>query len=488
MKKIKLILMGLILVVSCTKEEVNEVTTNNSSVEEYQKLLSVAEINSYIEKQLKKDGDLLWINAPANVLWSAVTHGNGYLSIGYGKEVNFSNQKSLELDETKQNIVNILKSNEGSTKSNPITDEQDVLQYIEVKVSNLETIIALQHANDIRYMEPSSYTHFLATDNNEQAQKNFGCARNGRTVNPDDYRVTTPNSWIPWTFDVHNIPAAWQYSTGAGITVAIIDSGISDSQKFLGSDFNDGFSSGRTIQKFGTFDGSVVDDCGHGTAMSAAIAGPRNDDAMPVGVAYNCNLVSYRGTGDVLLESRKERRSVSKALMELADNPDVKIISMSIGWVWTVGNIKDAVKYAYSKGKMIVAAGGTSTTFTNWYAVIFPASMKETVAVTGIKENGKRCSICHDGKKIDFTVMMQRDGDSDRTMPVLGYRSDVRNVVGGSSIATATTAGIAALVWATNPNMSREQVLEKMQKAGEYYPNRSNKYGYGQIDVLKAVQ
>ncbi len=488
MKKIIIILIGLILVVSCTKEEVNDIVTNNSSLEESQKLLSVVEINSYIEEQLKKDADLLWIKAPANVLWSAVIHGDGYLSIGYGKEGNFSYQKSLESNRTKEKILDILKSKEVLAKSNPITDQQEVLQYVEVKIANLETIVALQKTNDIRYLEPSSYANFLDLNNDGQAQKNFGCARNGRTVNPEDYRVTAPNSWIPWTFDIHNIPEAWQYSTGAGITVGIIDSGISDSQKFLGSDFNDGFSSGRSIQKLGTFDGSVVDDCGHGTAMSAAIAGPRNDDAMPVGVAYNCNLVSYRGTGDVLLESRKERRSVSKALVELADNPDVKIISMSIGWVWTVGNIKDAVKYAYSKGKMIVAAGGTSTTFTNWYAVIFPASMKETVAVTGIKENGKRCNICHDGKKIDFTVMMQRDNDADRTMPVLGYRSDVRNMVGGSSIATATTAGIAALVWATNPNMSREEVLEKMQRAGEYYPERNNRYGYGKIDVLKAVQ
>ena len=488
MKKIQFLIIGLVLIVSCTKEKVNETIPNESVIEENQKLLSITEVNAYIEEQLKQKDDLMWFDAPANVLWSAVKHGDGYLSIGYGKEVHFSGQKSPEINKIKENIFAVLKANETTTKSNFVIEEQEILQSVEVKVSNLKTIEALQKLEGVRYLEPNSYTFFLENELNEENQKNFGCARDGRLVNPNDYRVTTPNSWIPWTFDVHNIPQAWQYSTGAGITVGIIDSGISDSQKFLGSDFNDGFSTGRTVEKLGTFDGSVVDDCGHGTAMSAAIAGPRNDDAMPVGVAYNCNLVSYRGTGDVLLESRKERRSVSKALIELADRPDVKIISMSIGWVWTVGNIKDAVKYAHSKGKMIVAAGGTSTTFTNWYAVIFPASMRETVAVTGIRENGKRCNICHDGRKIDFTVMMQRDNDGDRTMPVLGYRSDVRNVVGGSSIATATTAGIAALVWATNPDMTREQVLDKMQKAGEYYPNRSNRYGFGKIDVLKAVQ
>ncbi|WP_299898742.1 S8/S53 family peptidase [uncultured Aquimarina sp.] len=481
MKKITLIISVVIVFLSCSKDDITEIPENNSN----QKLYSIEEINNYISDQLKKNGDLDWTKTPTDILWSALVHSGGYLNIGYGNEgESFSNNRSTRLINIKSKILEIIDETEEQETSKSLNHDDEILNYIEVLITKKETLENIKKASHIRYVEPSEYNYFLP----DPEEKNFGCAFEGRIVNPEDYRVIAPNSWVPWTFDIHNIPEAWEYSTGRGITVGVIDSGISQSQKFLGSDFNDGFSNGRTVKQFGTFDDSVFDDCGHGTAMSAAIASPRNDDAMPVGVAYNCDLVVYRGTGDVLLESRKERKAVSKALKELADMPDVKIISMSIGWVWTVRNIKDAVKYAYSKDKMIVAAGGTSTTFTNWYAVIFPASMKETVAVTGIKENGKRCSICHDGKKIDFTVAMQRDADSNRTMPVLGFSSDVRNVVGGSSIATATTAGIAALVWAKNPDLSRQEVLEKMQKAGEYYPDRSNRYGYGKIDVAKAVQ
>ena len=48
--------------------------------------------------------------------------------------------------------------------------------------------------------------------------------------------------------------------------------------------------------------------------------------------------------------------------------------------------VADAIRYANNRGKLILAAAGTSTTFANWVGVIFPATMSVTVAVTGVKE------------------------------------------------------------------------------------------------------
>ena len=305
---------------------------------------------------------------------------------------------------------------------------------------------------------------------------------------------------MPWNFGIHKIDQAWNYSTGSGITVGIIDTGLSSSQSLLSpSSFNAGFSNGRRVEKYGTYIDSPWwwsnnvdgpnDKCGHGTSMSSAISAPRNNRGQALGVAYNCNLVSYRGTADVVLNDYHERKGVSNALKALANRSDVKIISMSLGYPWSIGNVKDAIRYAHRKGKLIIAAGGTSTTFTNWYGVIFPASMDETIAVTGIKDNGyNRCDICHDGRKIDFTIVMQRAGNTNRTVPVVGFYNTQRDYVSGSSVATAMTAGIAALVWSRNPNMSREQVVEKLKRSGEFYPNRNRKFGYGNINALKAVQ
>ncbi|MBQ4822255.1 S8/S53 family peptidase [Aquimarina sp. MMG016] len=500
MKKLTFLGLGLLFLFSCSKEDPLEITDPNSNSIEQQKLLSISEVNEYIASELKKKGDVNWTKAPAVVLWSAAVHGNNLLSVGYGnQDQSFSIEKrSSELISAKENIFSIVQEEEQLSKSKIVMHDDDILNYVDVTVTELETVVALQAADQIRYIQPAGYTFYLKEDRIQQ--KDFGCNQSGESINGADYRLISPNAWFPWNFDRHNISQAWNYSTGAGITVGLIDTGISGNQNLLGSNgFNDGASNGRSIERYGTYIDSPWwwsnnvdgpnDRCGHGTQMASTLASPRNNDFMPVGVAYNCNLVSYRGTSDVVLEDYHERKGVSNALKALGNRGDVKIISMSVGYPWSIGNVKDAVRYAYNRGKLIVAAGGTSTSFTNWYGVIFPASMSETVAVTGIKDNGyNRCSNCHDGNKIDFTIIMQRAGDNNRNVPVIGFNTGARNYVGGSSVATATTAGIAALIWARNPSMSRDQVLDKLRRSGEFYPNRNSKFGYGNIDALKAVQ
>src|SRR5690606_30508470 len=140
-----------------------------------------------------------------------------------------------------------------------------------------------------------------------------GCDKNGDYINSAHYSTIAPNNaQVSWHFYKHNIPQAWNHSTGSGITVGLIDTGVSQSQTLLNSSgINDGYSSGRFVQKYGTFIDSnwwwsnnydgPHDKCGHGTAMASTIAAPRNDNGMPVGVAYNSNLVAYRATEDVLL-------------------------------------------------------------------------------------------------------------------------------------------------------------------------------------------
>jgi subtilisin family serine protease len=115
--------------------------------------------------------------------------------------------------------------------------------------------------------------------------------------------------------------------------------------------------------------------------------------------------------------------------------------------------------------------------------------MPETVAVTGVKEGVAvvKCDDCHTGNKVDFTIVMQRAATG-KNVPVNSYYNAQTDYVGGSSVATATTAGIAALVWAKNPTWTREQVLTKMRQSSNFFPNRSNEFGYGNINAFLAVQ
>lgn len=495
--RLKFILLLALIVVSCSNEE-TMISEEQQQEINSKEPLSIQEINEKIETAFATKGEFDWNEVDDHTLWSAVVHGNNILTVGYGNQgESFSEIKSQRLLNQKAAIINIVESIEGVQRNKENLIEHDIINVIDVQVQSLETIKTLREQNGVRYLEPNGYNHF------EIAQRSSsGCDKSADSINSAHYSTVAPNNaQVSWHFYEHNIPQAWNLSTGAGITVGLIDTGVSQSQSLLNSSgFNDGYSNGRYVQKYGTFIDSFWwwsnnydgphDKCGHGTAMGSTIAAPRNDNGMPVGVAYNSNLVAYRATEDVVLNDYHERKGVSNALTQLANRNDVKIISMSIGYVWSIGNIKDAVKYAYSKGKLIFAAGGTSTSFTNGFGVIFPATMSETVAVTGVNDgsNYERCDTCHSGSKIDFTIIMQGDNNTSKAPPVLNFYNNQRRYSGGSSVATATTAGIAALVWSRHPSWSRSQVLARLKQSSEFYPSKNSHFGYGNIDAWQAVQ
>jgi len=223
--------------------------------------------------------------------------------------------------------------------------------------------------------------------------------------------------------------------------------------------------------------------------MAGTIAGPRTNEGSSVGVAYNANLVSCRGTDDVIINSSKEKDGVSDSYYYLGNRGDVKIISMSLGDVFYSGQVADAVNYANNQGKLIFCAAGTSLSWTSWWGVIFPANMWQTVAVTGVKTGApmQRCVECHSGSQVDFIVVMQDRNNTNRGPITLADYGNTPNYTGGSSIATATTAGIAALVWAENPGLSKGQVKNILKENASYYPSRDAQFGWGIIDAEAAV-
>jgi hypothetical protein len=149
--------------------------------------------------------------------------------------------------------------------------------------------------------------------------------------------------------------------------------------------------------------------------------------------------------------------------------------------------LTDGVNYAHSRGKMILAAAGTSFDWTSWWGVIYPAALSKCVAVTGVKENGSRCSSCHDGSQVDLTIVMERNSSSDRNSLSLPASGTAPTYIGGSSSATATAAGIAAVVWSANPGKTREQVLQCLTSTAQFAASPSGSKGYGNINASAAV-
>lgn len=500
MKKCVFLLFAAFALSSCNNDDLQTSSVESEMVQTDP--LSARQINEKINETIKTKGRFSWNESSSHFLWSGIFQGNKIASIGFGNSKDdFDRSKSSYSESLQNEILEVIQKYEGK-KDRVLLSSDEYLNQIDVYIEKQETVIALRKLKSIRYFEPADYRYFenenKLTGAAAKSSSSSGCGLESTALSSVDYTAVLPNAKAPWSFAKHNITSAWNYSTGAGITIGLIDSGVSFNQGLLSGSFNNGLSSGRTISKNGVYVDSVWpwssgydgadDKCGHGTSMASAMAAPRNNLGQPVGVAYNANLVSYRAASNVVLDGYHEQEGVKLAFTALGNNTAVKIISMSMGHIFSVGKIEDGVKYAYSKGKLIFCAGGTSTSFTTFVGVIFPAWMPETQAITGVKENtsNQKCDVCHSGAEIDFTYQMERA--SGNNIPVLSYYNSQTDYVGGSSVATASTAGIAALVWSKNPSWTRDQVLNKMRQSSTYYPTKNSDFGYGNINVLQAVQ
>ncbi len=513
MKKILLVFISASILWSCSKDD-EELIIDEQTLAPVQTVAIIpkAEIDEFIMNSLMKNDEFNWSEANDVMLWSALVHADSVLTVGYTvPEAGDINQRITSInvkdplwvqskDDILDETVTVL-----SRKYNKPVDIQDlqnftheVLPFVEMKAFDLEVISRLRSLDNVRYVEPLGYEVDFQTYGPGERYSDSGCSNAPDfNLSPNTFTTITPNAKMSWNYPAMGIDQAWQYSTGQGITVGVIDTGLSPDQDNLGSNFNSGLSSNRSVERYGFYatgmwwwkriDGPD-DGCGHGTAMSGVIAAPRNNSGSSVGVAYNSNLIGVRGTSDVIVNGGNEKDGVSDALVFLGNRNDVKIISMSIGDVFYNSKVADAIRYAHGKGKLIFSAAGTSTSFTNWFGVIFPATMSETVAVTGVKEGQyTRCDICHSGDKVDFTVIMEQAGSNAHPLTVAMVGSQP-STVGGSSVATATAAGIAALVWSKNPTWNRDQVLNKLKQSADFYPNKNSQFGYGNLNALTAVQ
>lgn len=498
-KKFTVLLLAaasMFFVVSCRKHQQNanqSITISEADATP----LSIKEINTAIDASFKQKGSFSWKDANDRLLWSAIVNGQYVATVGFGRSSgDFDRSKSLSSAKTEKDLLDLIVQMEGKSLDKILINSDPYLNLFDIIIEKQETVIALRRNSLVRYLEPGDY-RYLETSQLEKSGS--GCGFSTATLAAADYTTVSPNAKVPWAFYEHNIPSAWSTSTGSGITIGVIDTGVSPEQSMMQSSFNSGASSGRTVQKYGTYVNSIWpwststdgpdDQCGHGTSMTSVATSPRNNNGQPVGVAYNANLIAYRAAADVVLEGYHEQNGVKNAYTALGNNNNVKIISMSMGYIIAIGKIEDGIKYAYSKGKLIFCAGGTSTSFTNFVGVIFPAWMPEAVAVTGVKDGSvyQKCDICHTGSKIDFTIVMERSGSGNH-VPVNSYYNAQNDYVGGSSVATATTAGIAALVWSAHPSWTRTQVLDRMKQSSDFYPTKDAQYGYGNINAQLAVQ
>jgi serine protease len=335
--------------------------------------------------------------------------------------------------------------------------------------------------SNVRYVEPMN-------DPIVGQKSNMGCSANSNWVWGSDKVGHLPNTQYSWHWLYHGMPQVWNSATGTAIGVGCVDAGIISGQIQLMSQFQWGYSStSRFHWPAYTYGASPYTTCTHGTSTSAIIGAPRYTGGL-TGGAYSCNLVSFRASENVLLDTYSEKMAVKNAFIYLANEPQVHIISMSMGTPFSSGVLHDAVVYATTRNKLVFCAAGTSTTYTNNAAVIYPARYTECMAVTGMNENYAPCSTCHSGSEVDFAIVMERGVDANRTAVSLASFSGNAYYFGGSSVATASAAALAALVWSKNPSLSAMEVRAILEATSDFPNHNHGAFGCGRILADAAVQ
>ncbi len=472
-------------------------------------ILSVPDLNHRIQKQLHETGAVEWTDWDDHALWSAIAQSDSIVAVGY-QPIGFRSYpdwiadvdlNSFSWRDARNQVFGLL------NKDGPMNKEvwaENTLPVVVLRVRSVFDIQQLRRSSLVRYVEPMGYDRKLVSEAS-QVESSSGCGSN--TPSWDiragvHYTTIAPAAKQSWNYPGHGIPAAWNRTSGKGIKIFVIDTGCSWSQENLGVSFNSGASYGRTLERIVTLPqnsflglpiGSVEtahDACGHGTAMAGVMAAPRSSDGNAVGIAYNSNLITCRAASDVFLDESRELKGVVDAFTNAANRSDVRIISMSMGRITSSSYLRDAVRYAYGKGKLIFCAAGTSTDWTaGWTGVIFPAALPEVQAITGVKDMGAlaACDVCHKGAEVDFVVTMERALDGMHPLS-LADSGDWPTTVGGSSVATASMAGMAALVWSKYPRLTRDQLIVRLQQFSSHFPYRTASYGWGRLNVDGATR
>ncbi len=474
---------------------------------------NTTELDELIRAKLETEGRFEWQWATDEQIWAAVSNVDYVMSVGYqpaGEQNVRDRIHTIDINDSRwsaarQSVLGLILESERKLDPDVTAESltaftEEVLPVVDVVVRNPATITLLRASGLVRYAEPMAYEpRFGAADRSDS-----GCGSNspaGGLTTPSDYTNIAPDCKQSWNHSFHQINQAWESSTGSGVRVMIIDTGCSPDQDNLGEAFNQGNSSGRSISKLVTLPRPTIfgipygpaetpiDVCGHGTSMLGACGAPRGTDGAAAGVAYNCNFTSVRAAVDVLLNESREVKGVADAFVLAGNTSSVKIVSLSLGRLTSASQITDGVAYAHNQGKMIFAAAGTSFSWTGGFVgVIFPANLTQCIAITGIKDNlTTRCASCHQGSKVDFVLVMEKTSTGLHPLS-LAMEGDDPSTVGGSSVSTASIAGIASLVWAKYPGWTRLQVFNRLKTSSSNANSRHPNFGWGRINAQVATQ
>ncbi|MGB7983296.1 MAG: S8 family serine peptidase [Candidatus Nanopelagicales bacterium] len=248
-------------------------------------------------------------------------------------------------------------------------------------------------------------------------------------VNPE------PMAAKQWNLAMVGAPAAWSVSKGAGVVVAVVDTGVDATHPDL---------AGRVLREIDLLPkiNATPEQTGHGTGVASLIAGALNGVGM-AGVAPQASILPVSALDPA---GQGDTSTVARAIIAAAD-AGARVINLSLGGPGRDPVLDKACTYAFSKGAVVVAAAGNSYQWGN--EVQYPAASPNVLGVASVDRTGNPSYFSNTGPHIDLAAPGEAIWAA-----TPGGRYGLES---GTSFAAPHVSGALALVLAANPRLTSAQ-------------------------------
>ncbi|MEU3890028.1 type VII secretion-associated serine protease mycosin [Streptomyces sp. NPDC029041] len=291
----------------------------------------------------------------------------------------------------------------------------------------------------------------------------------------------------PWSLQRVLLDELWSQSTGKGMRVAVIDTGVDvtnpqltdavdvkSGRNFLPENLED--DDGNPIER-GKENGTT-DTVGHGTTVAGIIAARPAKGTGFVGLAPDATIIPIQqndaeGNGDVGTLTKAIRYAVQA-------RADVINISQDTTRPMTsTSDLKLAIDQALNRGIVVVASAGNDGLGGN-VKETYPASYEGVLAVGASDRNNERAAFSQSG---EFVGVAAPGVDMISTVPKGGHCSD-----NGTSFSAPYVAGLAALIKAKHRDWTARQIVAQIEQTAERTTAGHDRLvGWGVVDPVRAL-
>lgn len=231
-------------------------------------------------------------------------------------------------------------------------------------------------------------------------------------------------------------------------------------------------------------DPDPMDDNNHGTLVAGILAAKADNSYGGAGIAPDCRLKVLRCFG---AGGGGEDDDIARAIVYAADN-DIKILNFSFGDIYPSQMMHAAIRYAYSKGVVMVASAGNGTGDNLHY----PSSFDEVISVSAsalsfdetteilwpLSSFGHTVSLCAPGSGIYTTIVRDTSNEEDF------------DVFSGTSTSAPMVTGAVALLFAQRGPCTPQQIRGILTSSADDISDEGWDHytGAGRLNIQKALQ